>query len=120
TAEETAEYFRLAPPIDPDNPTFSERPIVLWIARTGPVRALADGSDVTEAVRVSLAASPNVLFRTLLSDSEQADSTAWVALAGVSVLLFEIWIAAAALAIFMIFGLSRAVNRLSAATRAVG
>lgn len=120
TAEETAEYFRLAPPAMPGEPTWLERPIVLWMERTGDLRALADGAVVTDGVRVSLAASPTILFRTLLSASEQADSTAWVALAGIAVLLFEIWIAAAALAVFMIFGLSRAVNRLSAATRAIG
>jgi HAMP domain-containing protein len=118
--EETAEYYRLRPPARADDPDLVEQPIVLWMERAGLLRALATGESASEGVAVSLAASPRGLFQALLSTSEQADTTAWLALVGVGVLLFEIWAVAAAVAVFMIVGLSRAVNRLSAATAAIG
>jgi serine phosphatase RsbU (regulator of sigma subunit) len=118
--EETAEYFRLNPPRRPERPTWIEEPVILWMERAEGLRSLATGATVAEGVSVSLAASPRGLFSALLSASEQTDSTAWLALAGVGVLLAEIWAVAAGVAVFMIYGLSRAVNRLSRATDAVG
>ena len=56
----------------------------------------------------------------MLSNSAAVDSAAWIALVGVAVLFAEIYLVAAGMAIFMIFGLSRAVNRLSRATEAIG
>jgi len=119
TAAET-EYYRLDPPRVAGDPAWRERPLVLWTETTGELRALASGATEAQFVDVSLAASPRGLFRALLSASEQADSTAWLALAGVAILLFEIWLAAAGMAVFMIVGLSRAVNRLTTATAAIG
>jgi serine phosphatase RsbU (regulator of sigma subunit) len=118
--DERDEFFRLAPAARPEAPAWGERPSILWLERTGPPRALSSGEPVAESVAVSLAASPNGLVRALRTSSERADSTAWVALAGIAVLLFEIWAVAAALALFMIVGLSRAVNRLTGATEAIG
>lgn len=120
TPEELAEYYRLDPPEVEGEPDWRERPLLVWLERTAELRALDGGTPVADGVLVSLAASPRGLFRSLLSTSDRADSTAWLALAGVAVLLFEIWVAAAGVAIFMIFGLSRAVNRLSRATAAIG
>ena len=117
---EQEEFFRLDPARAPDSPAWSEQPSILWMERTGSLRALASGDEVAESVAVSLAASPRGLMRSMMAASERADSTAWLALAGVAVLLFEIWVVAAALALFMIVGLSRAVNRLSRATEAIG
>jgi len=116
---ELAEFYRLQPPRRTGEPAWLERPLILWMEQTGALRALATGDTVADTVTASLAASPRGLFRSLLSASEQADSTAWLALAGVAVLLSEIWVVAAAMAIFMIVGISRAVNRLSRATGAV-
>jgi len=118
-AEETAEFFRVSPP-RAAGPGVLDQPLILWMERSRGLRALADGREVAESVAASMAASPNGLARSLLSTSEAADSSAWLALVGVAVLLLEIYAAAAALAVFMIFGLSRAVNRLSRATEAVG
>jgi serine phosphatase RsbU (regulator of sigma subunit) len=116
---EVDEYARLNPPRRPGARDWTEQPFLLWMEHTGPLRALATGAEVAESVAISLAASPRGLFGRLLSASEQADSTAWLVLAGVGVLLFEIWVVAAAVAVFMIFGISRAVNRLSRATAAI-
>lgn len=118
--EELAEYYRLDPPRLEGQPSWREQPLVVWLERTAELRALDGGAAVADGVLVSLAVSPRGLFTSLLSTSERADSTAWLALAGVAVLLFEIWMVAAGVAIFMIFGLSRAVNRLSRATAAIG
>jgi serine phosphatase RsbU (regulator of sigma subunit) len=118
--QELEEFYRLNPPEEAGSPRLIERPVILWMERAGILRSLANGETAADGVAVSLAASPRGLFRALLSTSEQADSSAWLALAGVSVLLFEIWAVAAAVAIFMIYGLSRAVNRLSRATEAIG
>lgn len=117
--EETREFYRLSPPADPQSPAWRDRPLVLWMERTEALRALATGAEVADGVAISLAASPRGLFRALLSTSEQVDSTAWIALVGIAVLLFEIWAVAAVVAVVMIFGLSRAVNRLSRATETV-
>ncbi|HSM13957.1 MAG TPA: HAMP domain-containing protein, partial [Thermoanaerobaculia bacterium] len=117
--QDLATFYRLSPPRRPGEPAWRERPWIVWMEQAGSVRALRTGEEVTEGVAISLAASPAGLFRSLLSASEQTDSTAWLVLAGFAVLLLEIWAAAAGVALFMIFGLSRAVNRLSRGTEAV-
>lgn len=117
--EELAEFYRLNPPEDAAEPGWLERPWILWSETSGAVDSLAGGDAAAEFVTVSLASGPRGLFRSLLSVSDQADSTAWLALVGVAILLSEIWLAAAAMAVFMIVGLSRAVNRLSRATAAI-
>ena len=90
--EETAEFYRLSPPQDPGRPAWRDRPLVLWMERTDELRALPNGETVADGVSVVArrAARADSSVR-VLSTSEQADSTAWLALAGVAVLLFEIW-----------------------------
>ncbi len=118
TPAELAEYFRLNPP-QGDEPTFAERPFLAWMERTDQIPRL-DGTPLPDViVAASLAASPKALFEHLRSTSKRVDSGAWIALAGIAVLLFEIWAVAAGVALFMIVGLSRAVNRLSRATGAI-
>ncbi len=119
TEAELAEFYRISPPAEPP-PGLWDKPLLLWMESSPRLRALADGTEVADAVSISLAASPRGLARALLSASDQADSSAWLALIGFGVLMLEIYAAAAALAVFMIYGLSRAVNRLSRATTAVG
>jgi len=118
TEEERAEFYRVCPP-GSDPPGFWDRPVLLWMARSPRLRALSDGGEVADSVSISLAGSPRSLARSLLSESEEADSSAWLALVGFGVLMLEIYAAAAALAVVMIFGLSRAVNRLSRATETI-
>ncbi|MEZ5314174.1 MAG: PP2C family protein-serine/threonine phosphatase [Thermoanaerobaculia bacterium] len=120
TPEQSAEYYRLNPPRSDQGASFLERPLILWMESTGELPRLADGKPEVEDLTASMAASPSTLFRALLSTSAEVDSAAWIALAGFSVLFAEIYLVAAAIAIFMIFGLSRAVNRLSRATEAIG
>ncbi len=120
TPEQSAEYYQLNPPAKAGEPRFFEKPTILWMESTGALRRLATGEPVSENVAASLASSPPSLFRAMLSTSAEVDSAAWLALLGVAVLFAEIYIVAAGVAIFMIYGLSRAVNRLSTATEAIG
>jgi serine phosphatase RsbU (regulator of sigma subunit) len=117
--EQSAEYYKLNPPETPGRPRWLEKPTILWMESTGALPLLATGAAVSESVAASLASSPPSLFRAMLSTSAEVDSAAWLALLGVAVLFAEIYFVAAGIALFMIFGLSRAVNRLSKATEAI-
>ena len=120
TPEQSAEYYLLNPPATPGEPRFFEKPTLLWMESTGALSLLSTGEQVSTSVAASLASSPPSLFHAMLSTSAEVDSAAWLALLGVAVLFAEIYLVAAGIAIFMIFGLSRAVNRLSRATEAIG
>lgn len=120
TPAQSADYFKLNPPTVEGAPRFWEKPTILWMESTGALPLLASGQPVSESVAAALASSPPSLFRAMLSTSAEVDSAAWLALVGVAVLFAEIYLVAAGIAVFMIFGLSRAVNRLSSATEAIG
>ena len=120
TTEKSAEYYKLNPPEREGAPRFLEKPSILWMESTGALPLLATGERISDGVGASLASSPPSLFRAMLLTSSEVDSAAWIALLGVAVLFAEIYLVAAGIAIFMIFGLSRAVNRLSRATDAIG
>ncbi len=120
TPEQSADYFKLNPPTVAGAPRFWEKPTILWMESTGALPLLASGQPASESVAAALASSPPSLFRAMLSPSAEVDAAAWIALVGVAVLFAEIYLVAAGIAVFMIFGLSRAVNRLSRATEAIG
>ncbi|MBP7588815.1 MAG: SpoIIE family protein phosphatase, partial [Thermoanaerobaculia bacterium] len=120
TPEQSAEYYKLNPPAAADSPRFWEKPTILWMESTGSLPWLATGQPASASIAAALASSPPSLFRAMLSTSAEVDSAAWLALVGVAVLFAEIYLVAAGIAIFMIFGLSRAVNRLSSATETIG
>ena len=86
---------------------------------SGAVRNLASGADEADYAAASLLASPAALREHLLSSSAEVDTTAWLLFLGLAIVLLDVYVVAAAIALTMIFGLSRAVNRLSAATAAV-
>ena len=120
TPEQSAAYFELNPPASAGKPRLWEKPTILWMESTGSLPLLATGQPASESIAAALASSPPSLFRAMLSTSAEVDSAAWLALVGVAVLFAEIYLVAAGIAVFMIFGLSRAVNRLSRATEAIG
>ena len=92
---------------------------IVGVEIAGPLRSFADGSPSSSPVSVSLAATRQIVFRHLFSASAQVDTAGWIAFSIPLFLLFDVFIAATVMAMFMILGLSRAVNRLSAATDAV-
>lgn len=98
---------------------FRERPLVHWVELSGPLRDLASGAESADFVSVSLVASPAALREQLHSTSAEVDTSAWLLFLVLAAVLLDIYVIAAAVALFMIVGLSRAVNRLSRSTGAI-
>jgi serine phosphatase RsbU (regulator of sigma subunit) len=98
---------------------FWDSPLLWWGEISGPLLNLASGRPVAEYVAANLNATPNVALHHLFSAAAEIDALAWGLLLLVSFLLFDVYAAAALMAVFMIVGLSRAVNRLSRGTEAV-
>ena len=92
---------------------------IVGVEMAGPLHAFADGAPVSPPVPVSLAATQRIVFRHLFSPSSQVDTLGWIFFIIPTFLLLDVFVAATIMAMFMILGLSRAVNRLSAATGAV-
>ena len=92
---------------------------IVGVEMAGPLHSFASGEAVSPPVSASLAATQPIVFRHLFSSSGQVDTLGLIAFFIPTFLLFDVFIAAMVMALFMILGLSRAVNRLSAATGAV-
>ena len=98
---------------------FWDDPILWWGEISGPLVDLASGREVSEYLAANLNGTPRTVLRYLFSSAAEIDALAWFTLFVVAFLLFDVYAAAALMAVFMIVGLSRAVNRLSRATEAV-
>lgn len=92
---------------------------IVGVEMAGPLHAFGSGEPVSPPVAASLAATQRIVFRHFFSSSGQVDTLGWIAFIIPAFLLFDVFIAATVMATFMIVGLSRAVNRLSAGTGAV-
>ncbi|MEO8503402.1 MAG: SpoIIE family protein phosphatase [Acidobacteriota bacterium] len=97
----------------------SKRPLLNWGDLSAPTRHLADGSTPAQSRTAALRASPHALKELLFAGNAEVRTAIWAALIGLAFLLFDIYAVAVAMALYMIFGLSRAVNHLSHATSAV-
>jgi serine phosphatase RsbU (regulator of sigma subunit) len=101
-----------------------DRPLLTWFDVLGQARPLpgkaasGTGSGGVRMVAV-LNATPRNVYRQVVSSTEEVNAVAWAALLVVAFLLFDIYAVATLMALFLIYGLSRAVNRLSRATDAV-
>src|ERR1700687_4769425 len=95
------------------------RQLLQWEQRSGPLLDLAGGRQLTSSLQVTLSGTPRVLRQHLFAANGEIDAAAWAVLVALAVLLLNVYVAATLMAIFMIVGLSRAVNRLSRATDAV-
>lgn len=96
-----------------------DRPLLWWAETSGPLLDLATGRRVLDHLAIGLNATPQTVRRNLFLGSGEVDSSVWVSLLIFAALLFDVYIIAALMAVFMIVGLSRAVNRMSQATAAV-
>jgi serine phosphatase RsbU (regulator of sigma subunit) len=85
----------------------------------GSVLFLDSGEALAENTPAALIGTPRLVLGELLSASREVDTLAWLTFVVPAFLLFDIFAVAWIMAVFMIFGLSRAVNRLSRATSAV-
>jgi HAMP domain-containing protein len=98
---------------------FLDRQLLWWGQASGPLLDLAGGGVLTGSLLVTLSGTPRIVRQHLFAANGEIDAASWVVLVGLAVLLFNVYAAAALMALFMIVGLSRAVNRLSRATDAV-
>lgn len=96
-----------------------DRPSIAWVELADALRDMADGTAVAPQVAATLVTTPRITARHLLSPSPEIDTAAWIVLIVLAILLLDIYAVAVLVAFFMIFGLTRAVNRLSRATRAI-
>jgi sigma-B regulation protein RsbU (phosphoserine phosphatase) len=98
---------------------FLDRQLLWWGQASGPLVDLAGGRVLTGSLLVTLSGTPRIVRQHLFAANGEIDAASWAVLVGLAVLLFNVYAAAALMALFMIVGLSRAVNRLSRATDAV-
>lgn len=96
-----------------------DRPMIGWVQVAGPVYSLAGGEVLSRDLEAVVQATPRLLSRQLFAAGSEVNTALWAVLVGVTLILSTIYLFAELLAVYMIFGLSRAVNRLSAATAAV-
>jgi serine phosphatase RsbU (regulator of sigma subunit) len=104
----------------------ADRPFLAWVEKLGAARPLLVVQDPrggapkdAREMGALLNATPRTLVRQVVSSSADIDAAAWAVLLVVAFLLFDLYAAATLMALFLIYGLSRAVNRLSRATGAV-
>jgi serine phosphatase RsbU (regulator of sigma subunit) len=93
-----------------------DRRIIWWSELAGPIPDLADGSTRYDYIAAALGGTPRTVYRHLFSSSAEVDAAVWGSLLGIAGLLSTIYGIALAMALMMIFTLSRAVNHLSRAT----
>ena len=96
-----------------------DRPMLWWGEVSGPLRSLEDGAVVADYLAVSLNCNLRTLRRKLASSSGEVDTAVWALLFAVTGMLSTVYAVAVAMALWIILGLSLAVNRLSRAFGAV-
>jgi serine phosphatase RsbU (regulator of sigma subunit) len=99
--------------------SYWDRPLLWWAETSGPVLDPETGRMILDRLTVTLNSTPRTVQQRLFLSSGVVDSAVWLSLLIFAALLFDVYIVAAFMAVFMIFGLSHAVNRLSRATDAV-
>jgi len=100
------------------NLPWTQRPYVVWAEPLGEAAETASPERTVE-LAAFLNASLATVQSQVVSGAAEVNAMAWGVLVAIAFLLFDIYAVAALMAVFMIFSLSRAVNRLSKATTAV-
>ena len=97
-----------------------DRPILAWFEALATPRPLA-GEVPRDAPPMGavLNATPRTVYQQVVSSTAEVNAATWGVLLVAGFLLFDIYALATVMALFMIYGLSRAVNRMSRATEAV-
>jgi serine phosphatase RsbU (regulator of sigma subunit) len=99
-----------------------DRPILAWVETLGHPRELTPEGAAAVAPPAMIAVlngTPRTVYQQVVSSTSDVDAATWGLLLVAAFLLFDVYVAATLMALFMIYGLSRAVNRLSKATTAV-
>lgn len=107
-----------------EEPGLLDRPLLMWVEIWRPlieqgVEGSEDGPDPEGIAYAHLTSSIRVIAHHLIPRSAEIDAQALIALAFTTFLLFSMYLVAALLAMVMITGLSRAVNRLTEFTQRV-
>lgn len=97
-------------------PSWFDRPSMAWVEVQRPLYNIQPDGVTVSSLDVNLIASPRLVWDRLLSHSAEIDSKAILTLVLTAFVLFNIYVVAAMMALLMIYGLSRAVNRLTDAT----
>ncbi len=96
-----------------------DRPILWWGELGGPLHDLASGEPVADQVAAGLNATPRQSFDRFFSSSAEIEASAWIEFVAVAMVASGVYAVAVLMAAMIVFGVSRAVNRLSRATEAV-
>jgi serine phosphatase RsbU (regulator of sigma subunit) len=105
--------------VSEENRSWMDRPMLWWGEVSGALRSLEEGTIVAEYLAVSLNCNLRTVRQKISSSSGEVDTAVWAGLFAVTGLLSTVYALAVLMALWMIVGLSRAVNRLSRATTAV-
>lgn len=102
-----------------EQPGWVDRPSFLWVETTRPFFDLESGAFAADHVAAYLTGSPRTVTFHLFSRSAEVDVFVYVVFVTLVFLLFDLYLLAALMALWMSFGLSRAVNQLTRATERV-
>ncbi|MEM8931602.1 MAG: SpoIIE family protein phosphatase, partial [Acidobacteriota bacterium] len=102
-----------------DSPALLDRPLVRWAEMARPYLDPSTGGAAGDSVAVTLVASPSLLISELLPVSPEVNVFAYLVFFLFLLATFLLYAVALLMALLLIFSLSRAVNRLSSATRRV-
>ena len=102
---------------DEGEPGWQFRPWLVWLELTRPFLDLETGGSADEFVSATLTSSLDALSYDLIPGSAEVGFWVYLVFAGVFLGALNVYIIAALVALMMIFSLSRAVNRLTEATR---
>lgn len=100
-----------------EHPSLLDRPSLVWAEISRPFLNLSTGEREGDYVAATLTASPRTTYFHLISRSAEVDAFAYFVLFLLAFALFDLWVVAVIVALLVIFGLSRAVDRLSRATQ---
>ncbi len=113
--EDLGEFFH--PGVN--DPGFLDKPRIVWVEISEPFLDLGSGSNVAKYVSATLIANPRALYYHLVSRSSEVNLFVYLVFIGIALLLLNLAVIAALMALLLILGLSRAVNHLSEATERV-
>ncbi|MEO1086548.1 MAG: PP2C family protein-serine/threonine phosphatase, partial [Acidobacteriota bacterium] len=97
----------------------TEKPWLVWLELSRPFLDPLTGDEVEEYLTATLVTSPAALIEKLLPASPEVNVLVYVALLTVFLTTLNLYIIALLMALLLIFNLSRAVNRLTNATRRI-
>lgn len=104
---------------DGAEPGWLDRPILWWGELGGPLYDLATSEPVADQVAAGLNATLRISFERFFSSSAEIEASAWIEFAVVAMVASIVYAIAVLMAATIVFGVSRAVNRLTQATEMV-